>query len=240
MGFLRVAKRLKIESLILDHECVRGANQEEGTLIIHREHLPNFEFAHLGLNRLDVLESRFKLLSSKYSVIAELKEKTPLDIIVSKMVISSGRTKMDFRCVDPATMVKAPKNLKDPLAYSFTVDAETVELLNRAQSSFRKSETIAGNTVTFASTGSAVTSTLMDIAGDTFDHEVASTVTYFPPPDSDVVPAPTPFKFTYKNGILMGLLREVLQGETINITITRRGMLKLTYEGIPVFVTPEA
>src|SRR6266851_1544116 len=74
---IRVAKILKIENVVLDHDSVRGQLQEEGSVMLQRDNLPVFEFQSLGITRVNTLITRMGLLGESISIEAEEKTKSP-------------------------------------------------------------------------------------------------------------------------------------------------------------------
>src|ERR1700740_2770352 len=107
-----VAKILKIENVILDHECVRGHLKEEGSMIIQRDNLPKFEFTSLGISRINILDTRLSLLGNDLAIEAEEHTKDNGEKTIYKLILSKGKTVVEFKCADAALMAKAPKNLK--------------------------------------------------------------------------------------------------------------------------------
>lgn len=227
---IKVAKILKIESVIIDHECARGHFKAEGSMIIHRDNLPKFEFTTLGISRIDVLNNRLSLLGDNAAIKFEEKIKSPTDVLVSKLLLSNKKTKLDFKCADPAVMDKAPKIFKDPVCYTFKINKEDVTLFSKALSAVR------GETLALVGSKTGVIGKLSDMDGDMLDHTISEELVY------NTLPNGTPkdeFYFTYKNKILIPLLREAMTDETIDVNITERGLLNLKVLGINVYITRE-
>jgi hypothetical protein len=223
----RVAKILNIEGLIFDQECVRGHHQQEGSMIIHRDNLPKFEFASLGISRVPTLISRLALLGDNYTVEAQEKDKTQTEKVVTKLILANKKTEVEFKCGDPAMMQKAPKNLKDPQFFAFKVDNDTVTTLAKAQSALR------GETISLTGSKNGVIAKLSDVEGDMMNHIVSEDLDILPDADKDK------FYFSYKNKLLIALLKEAMDSETVQIIITKRGMLRISVNGINVIIAPE-
>lgn len=225
---MRVAKLLKIEDLILDHECVRGNVVSEGSMIIHRDNLPKFQFQKMGIGRIKTLSDRLALLGDDVQVDTVEKEKSPEDTLVFKLLLKKGRTQVEFRCADPAMIEAPPKRLKDPAFFNFKMDEETVKLLTKALGA------VKGEVMAFeGNKEDGVVAHLSDVEGDMLAHIVTKTLIYTPECDKEK------FHFSYKNKILIPLLREAIVDEQIDINITRRGFLNLQVLGINIYITTE-
>lgn len=226
-NIIDVAKILKIENVILDHECARGHLKEEGSMIIQRDNLPKFEFTSLGISRINILDTRLSLLGNDVSIEAEEHTKDNGEKTIYKLVLSKGKTVVEFKCADSALMPKAPKNLKDPIFYSFNADEESVALLSKAQSAI-KAETVA-----IVGTKSGVLVKLNDIEGDMFNHVISENIKFSPDCTKDK------FFFSYKIRVLVPLLKAAFKTEQLTVNITSRGLLNLVINNINVYISPE-
>lgn len=224
---IRVAKILKIENVIFDKEAVRGDVKQEGTMLIQRDNLPDFEFESLGISRIGTLDTRLNLLGGNCTIDAEEKNKSPTEKVIYKLVLSNDKTEVDFKCADPAMMPKSPKNLKDPTFFTFKISEETIALLSKAQNAIRS------DLVSFTGSKNGVVSKLSDVEGDLFNHIVCEELTMSPECDK------TKFYYSYKNKILLPLLREAIQDDNLIINITKRGILNVKVLNLNVFITPE-
>lgn len=228
VNVLKVAKILRIENLVLDNECARGNLQQEGSMIIHRDGLPKFEFASLGIStpeRITTLGTRLALLGDDITIDAQ--EREGVNPCVAKLVLANNKTEVEFRCADPSKMEKAPKLIKDPIFYTFLITAEEIQLLSKAQSAVR------GDNVTFKGTKKGVSTKISDEEGDMITYRFDNPLTYGEGCEHEN------FSFAYKNKILMPLLKECAADESTEINITRRGFFKLNIHGITTYITTE-
>lgn len=223
---IKVAKILKIEHIIVDNECVRGHNQDEGSMIIHNT-LPTFEFSLLGLSRVDILNSRLSLLGNDVVIEAEEKGDTPATRIISKLIMSQGKTEVEFKCANPTLLQKAPRVLKDPVYFTFSMSQDTILLLQKSQSAFK------GETISLVGSKNSVMVKLSDIEGDMMNHLVTESLTVSTECDKDK------FYFSYKTRVLLSLLKDSIEDDQVVINITRRGILNLKVLGINVYIAPE-
>lgn len=224
---IKVARILKIEHLIIDNECVRGHFQDEGSMIIHNTNLPKFEFSVLGISRIDTLNTRLNLLEGEIVVDAEEKVESPVSTIISRLIMSSGKTEVEFKCANPALLQKAPRLLKDPVYFTFIVSQDSILLLSKSQSAFK------GDTIALVGSSKGVVAKVSDIEGDMMNHVVTEELSRSTDCDKDK------FYFSYKNKVLLSLLKESIVDGSVQVNITRRGILNLKVLGISVYITPE-
>jgi hypothetical protein len=241
---LKIAKTLDIPYIVFDNECVRGNHQDEGSMIIQREGKPQFPFTTMGIARIPVLMSRLGLLGSDVKIEAEERDRNgptgqqQLDFVtgatapavsrlVFKLLLSKGRTKLDYKCADPALFDKIPRNLKDPPFFSFRIDAETVKLLQSMRTA------LDGEIVTLSGGKNGVVFKVSDTDGDQMDHHASNSVIYTSECDKEH------FNFSYKNKILIPLLKDALVDDHVDIVLTRRGFLNLKVLGVNVYLTTE-
>ena len=224
---IKVARILKVEHVLLDHECVRGHFQEEGSMIIHRDNLPNFEFSTLGISRIETLNARLNLLGDDVVIDTEEKVESPTSSTVSKLIMSNAKTEVEFQCANPALLAKAPRILKDPIFFTFDISPDSILLLSKAQGA------VKGETVSLVGSPKGVIAKISDVEGDMLNHIITDKLTTSSEADKDK------FYFSYKHRVLLSLLKEASDKEDITVNVTRRGILNLKVLGINVYITPE-
>jgi hypothetical protein len=220
---LRVARLTKVEGLVFEQDSVRGFLKPEGVMICHRTNIPTLGFQALGVPRIDVLSSRLDLMGDKY----EVETKETAKGLVSKLTISTSSTEVEFKCGDPAVMAKAPRIIKDPIAFTFDMEEDSIALLANAP------RAVKGEALTLSGSEEGVIAKLNDIEGDKFQHVVSGTLIYTPESTSKQ------FYKSYKNKILIPLLKECLRDGKTTVNVTDRGMINLTVLGISVYFAPE-
>ena len=228
---IRVAKILKIESVIIDKESIRGQLQEEGSILLQKENLPNFEFQSIGITRINTLITRINLLGNDFDIDAEEKDKNNNEKVIYKLKLFNNKTEVEFKCADPALMPKTIKTLNDPVYYSFNINEESILLLSKIQSA------VQGDALTFIGkkndSGSSVVCKVNDVEGDMLNHIISEELALTPECDKNK------FAFSYKNKVLIPLLKEALDDSEVTILITRRGLLTMQIKGIKIFISPE-
>jgi hypothetical protein len=226
---IRVAKILKVENVILDKEAVRGFFQEEGIIILQRNNLPNFEFKTLGISRISTLDSRLSLLCGDVNIEFEEKDKTPTEKIVSKLSLSDSKTIVDFKCADPNTFTaKAPKVLKDPIFFTFSISEDSILTLSKAQSAMH------GENITLKGSKTGVVAKLNDVEGDMLNHVITESLIFAPEATENK------FQLIFKSKILMPILKNaIIDKEELIVNITQRGLLNLNFLGIDIYIHRE-
>lgn len=226
---INVAKILKIETIIFDQYGARGQLQLEGLFLFFKDNVPAFEFQTLGLTRVATLITRMNLLGNELSIDAEEIEKVPGEKAVLKLILANNKTMIDFKCADPALLPKIPKNIADPVFYTFNVSNESIQLLGKVKTAINKADVL-----TFVGNKGAVLCKASDDDGDMFNHVITEELVLAPECDKPK------FAFSYKNNVIVPLFKEACQGEdSITVNITRRGLLTFNVHGITVFITQE-
>jgi hypothetical protein len=220
---LRVARLAKIEHIVFDQECVRGQNKPEGVMICHRNDLPQFGFQAMGISRIDVLNSRMNLLGDDVDI--ETKENAKG--LVARLTLSRGNTEVEFRCADPSVLEKAPRIIKDPIAFEFEMEKETIAILAKAPGA------VKGEALTLTGSEDGVLAKLNDREGDMFQHVVSGSLIYTPEASSKT------FYYSFKNKFLIPLIKECAGSGTATVRITDRGMIHINVLGVSVYMSKE-
>ena len=226
-----VASMLDIERIVLDGHSLRGHSPDNGTIML----LPfpddtTLEFGAMGIGRIPELKNRLKLVGNNGKITPEYKERDSGDKFVFRLVLQKGKTKVEFKCSDPA-QIRAPKALNDPDHFIFKFTNDDVDLM-------LKSKTAMGaDSVAFVSPdGKEVTFSIVASEGDTLTHQLST--------DVECKTDTEKFNFIYKVKILFPVLKEVLaatkDATEVEVAVTRRGVMKMNILDIPVFIFPEA
>lgn len=226
---MTTAGNLGIEKIVIDGHSVRGDSQTNGTMMI----LPfqadtTHEFGSIGISRVDVLRHRLGLLDTDGQIVPEYKTRDSGDKFVFRMVLKQGKTSVDFKCADPAT-IRCPKGLNDPVHFGFDFTKADIELMSKAKS------VMGAETVNFNSKdGTTVSFAISASEGDVLTHELTSGL--------EVKGDVETFNVTYKNKILFPVLKGIMdqaKKSAVAATITKRGILRIDVNGIPAYVFPE-
>ncbi len=226
---IEVATILGIEKMVIDSHSVRGESKDNGTFML----LPfppdmELEFGSIGITRIPVFNQRMKLIGEQGSLTPDYKDRDSGDKFVFRIVLKKGRTKIDFKCADPAH-IRAPKAFNDPEYFSFTVTPDDIDLMLKAKAAMQSEN------VTFASKdGKVVKFSISASEGDVLDHELESELDTKTPTET--------FASSYKSKILFPVLRSIIDDakqEAVTVTLTKRGIMKIDVNDIPTYIFPE-
>ncbi|QDJ96497.1 hypothetical protein Xoosp13_311 [Xanthomonas phage Xoo-sp13] len=226
---LKTATSLGVEKIVVDNHSIRGDSQENSTMfILPFEAGTELDIGAMGITRVQELNSRIKLLKDEGTLLADFKTRDSGDKFVLRLVLKRDKTSIDFKCADPA-MLKCPKALNDPDHFSFSFTKEDVDLMNSSKSVMKSDK------VSFTSKDQkTVNFTISASEGDILSHELET--------DLDIKTDTDTFTVSYKTNILFPVLKELttdLKKDTVTVTITRRGIMKLDVHGIPAYVFAE-
>lgn len=220
---IAVAQMAGVESLVIDSASIRGQSVEHATAMITPTSIP-LEFDALGLDRLNLLNNRLNLIGDTDNCEATVEyDGTRL----TKIKFKSKRTTIEFRCTDP-TKIRAPKQVNDPIFYTFDIPEDTVALLMRSNIA------MDADVVTFKVVQDGrVLIRVVDTGGDVLEHEVASNVTLSSVCDQET------FSGTYKTKKLIPLLKDCARGGKTEVNITRRAIFGVSVKNLNVYVMQE-
>jgi hypothetical protein len=220
---------LGIERMVIDSHSLRGESQDNGTMML----LPfpagtELEFGAMGISRISVLKARLRLLANEGTITPEFKVRDSGDQFVFRLALKKGKTTIDFKCADPA-QIKAPKGFNDPDYFGFAFSADDIKLMLSAKSAMQ------ADTVTFASKdGKTVAFSISASEGDALTHTLEC--------ELDSKTTTETFAASYKTKILFPVLKEIMDAAKeadVDVVLTRRGIMKIEVNMIPVYVFPE-
>lgn len=225
---ITVATILGIERVVIDSHSLRGESQDNGTMLLFP--FPSgteLEFGAMGISRVPVLKARLRLLGDDGTITPEYKVRDSGERFIFRLSLKKGKTKIDFKCADPA-QVRAPKAFNDPDYFGFTFSADDIKLMLAAKSAMQ------ADTVSFISDGSSVSYSVNASEGDALVHELDSVL--------DIKDSSDTFTVSYKAKILFPVLKEIMDAAkegNVEVVLTRRGILKIEVNDIPIYVFPE-
>lgn len=222
------ANILGIERMVIDNHSLRGESQQQTFMLLPFPEGTELEFGAIGISRIPVLQARLKLLGNDGTIIPEYKTRDSGDNFVFRLALKSGKTKIDFKCADPA-QIKAPKRFTDPVNFAWTLNAQDIKLMLSTKRAM-DSKTVSfiskdGNTVSFSISASE---------GDALTHELDSVL--------DSKTTTNTFAVSYKVAILFPLLNEIMEAAKeadVAVEITKRGILQVEVHGITTYIFPE-
>lgn len=226
LNVVQTASLVKIDRIIIEPNKVRGADEARTIVIFQQDGVPDFDFGSIGLNRTDVLLSRYDIAKGCENV--EVEVITDDKAGFARALTFKGKgVKLDYRAANPATLQDAtPKQMNDPVKYRIHMNAEAVLLMVRGASAMKTED------VEFVGTPDGVTFKMEDAVNrDMFTCEFAT--------KNDVRSedgSPVNFAHTYPIKNLLILLKQNPEG---HIYLTeRKGILKVTVNSLDFYIPP--
>lgn len=226
---IETASLLNVESVVIDDHSVRGMN-EDGMFILQRDNLPDdLPFDGIGFGSIAALKSRMTLFED-YEAQYELKKQQngyswPY---LLKFKSNTSKTSVEYRCAAPLT-VKAPKNTKDPVAFSFYMDEDSVNMLVKSNVVMRT------ETVLLSSKKNKVTFKLCDENSNVLEHRITKDLNIIDEDDFG-----DSFMFEYKARNILPILKYLAkQYEEFEINITTRGLLQVNVNDLMIYILCE-
>ncbi|HCT29954.1 MAG TPA: hypothetical protein DIW31_04310 [Bacteroidales bacterium] len=217
------ANAAKITNIIFEKGFIRGIDDSKKVIIFQDHDVPTMPFTALGINRMDRFVSRFNLVYGQpnFSVEATVAER---DDTVSQLTFKCSGTKVDYRCANPRAVL-APKVMNDVMKYSAIITPDTVQFLNRGEAAMKM------EFVTFISNDSGVSFEIIDKSnGDVLSH------TFGIPARNIEGEKDNMFAVRYPMKVILSLFKRILEGV---FYVGKKGMLKVTINGIDLYVLPQ-
>lgn len=226
---VKTARVLKLDSIAIETEQIRALNANHTVMVCEKE-VPELEFTGLGIGRVQALANRLTMLEGEedFTIEATLLPNG----VVRQLDFSAGGTKIEYRCANPQS-IKAPRNMKVPDMWTFTIDDKTLNMLSKAKSSV-SSEII---TIRSNSKGEMLMSITDESTNDKFTQRFDADVQNVDDEDGQLE-----FEFRYQiETFLLGLKGTDSNdnGDTI-VQLTRAGAIKTVLNNTTVYIIPLA
>jgi hypothetical protein len=219
---LKCALAIKCDELLFDDFGISGKSIETNSLII--QPLPDiFEFVAMGIGRISDLHARMRLVIDDDTLTGSFEEFR--EGKVGKLMLKTKKTKMEFRCKDPA-LVKSRKIFKDTKVLSFDLNADAIRFMTTGSAAMKN------KSVTFLMNEGEMFIRLIDSEGDVLDHLVTTDIRLEPDVDED-----EQIRFSYDIPKLAPLLNAHRENTTVNIS--KRGVMNLSSDGFNIYLVPD-
>lgn len=223
---VNTAELVKIESVIIEPNVVRAIDDNHTVFILQTKDVPDMEFGSIGLNRTNVFTSRFELgkTMTDFAVEATVEGADPASSYARALTMKAKGIKVDYRCANP-TLIKAPKQLHDTLAYQVQIDPEVVLMMQKGQTAMSADE------ITFIGSAKGVVFEMSDINADKMSYQFANNAIRLDDEDDQ----PINFVHSYALKTLLPLFKINPAG---HFSLTTQGILKIVINGLDVYVMP--
>lgn len=226
---VKTARILKLDSIAVEAEQIRALNANHTIMVCEKE-VPEMEFSGLGIGRVNILQSRLAMMEGEddFKIEATLLPNG----VVRQIDISGGGAAFEYRCANPQS-IKAPRNMKVPDAWTFTINEKTLNMLSKACSS------VSSNDVTIRSNskGEMLMTITDESTNDKFTQRFDAEVETMEDEDGDLA-----FEFRYQIETFLIALKSSGSDKAgnINVTLTRVGGIKTVLNNITVYIIPLA
>lgn len=213
---IKTAALVGVDGVQITSAGLHGMNDAQNVFLIHYDNIPAFDFTTMAVTDLSGFTNRLSLFDDPdaLSIEATINDRHNC---VSKIVMKSGRTKVEYQCTDPR-LVPAPKNIADEFHYCFDLDDESVTKIQKAMGIFKS------DTFTIKSNMNGVTFEIQSINNDTFEHTLPSTV-------GTIQGTSTDFIFQYPAKVALSLFKQTREGR---VQVGKKGTLGMELNGINV------
>lgn len=219
---VETARLVKIENIIIEPNKVRAMDEDRTVLIFQNKDVPSMSFGSIGLNRIDIFESRYNMAKScsTFEVNVILDEKQEF---ARALVMKAKGFKIDYRCANPAT-IQAPKNLQDTIKCRVKMTPEAVQLMSKGTTAMGADE------VKFVGSADGVSFEMEDINKDVLSYTFTTEV--------EMIDDNSPiFSHKYPVKILLALFK---QNPETSFFLTSKGMIKITVNTLDLYIPPRA
>ena len=221
-SILSACKLVGVDGVVIHEGLARGAPPSLNSAILTEAKLSISPDLRIGIGRVSELEKRLNIFSGPVDIEGKTNDKGD----VSMLTISSGKTKVQFRCTS-ANLMTYPKVNEDQPVALITFTKSEVQQLSKAVKTMGASDVVIQ-----ISRAGTVKLECADSANDRFDVELEKEVEFIEDADSIVQ--------TYVATILVDVLDAACKNadETI-ITLGEAGSLTVKANGHTLLVLPQ-
>lgn len=226
---VEAGKIFNLEVFVIDSEGIRAKSDSAYIFLSEKRPLPFLEFDSLCVQKISEFNSRLNLIEKisgdrGYDMSAsKIKETDSGDKLVSKLMLIGEGTAVEIGCAD-GSRHKLPWGTGDPKTVTFTLNQENMTVIT----GFSRIVQNKNRTINIKSSDGMIIVTSADITGDMATHIVSKSPVFHD--------GSRDFIFTYN---VMNLIPMMRGKNSINLTITERGILMTEVNDINVMIFPE-
>lgn len=224
-NILAIANQLKLDSIIVEPNLVRGVDEKITIFVVQDQNLPNIDVPAIGLVRLPLLMSRIGVVktSNKFDIDATChmnNEGKPA--FVRTLTMKGEHSKVEYRCHNP-DLIKSPRGSKQPSIYSCRMTEDAYQTMLKGQAAMKTDE------VAFVGTKDGVFIEMVDSDGDKLTYNLADKVNIISTEEG------ISENFNHKYPI-RHILSVFKMAPTAEFFISDRGILKMSTNDISVYI----
>lgn len=227
-----LATGLGIEGLVLDHEGIRGYNDDDGIIVASLKDY-GFEFEALGISRLLALKHKATLLKNAKGFTVDAIQHPHDDSVIEKLYFDCGKVNFEFRCALPKSIRDIPSNkttgektlnTKNP-RFSFDFTEEDVTAVSEGKAAMRSTN------MTIQNRDGVLRFRFSDDTGDILNFKV----------NADVLSDGTEenFSLTINLKKMLPIFKLAVQDGNFRLNILKNNIIHILINDIDVLVMPE-
>lgn len=226
---LEVGKLFNIGVFIIDDFGIRAKAEESYIFLTQKVDFDFLEFDSLCISRVSELNTRLNFMENTSGkggfniYAAETKTLDSGDNIVLKLRMVSDTTSVEITA-DNGAKHDIPKTINEPELVSFTIDANSIEVLSGIQRAVQSKN----KAINIEMVNGVIVTSSRDVHRDYMNHILSKTPVF--------VNDPAPFSFMYNLTNFVPMMRGRMK---MDITLTERGLMLTELNGIKVIIFPE-
>lgn len=223
------ADLVKIDSIIIEPNRVRGIDENHTVFILHETNVPDLEVGSIGINRMGVFTSRFDLGKSlsDFNVDAIVEGDDPKTSYARSLTMKAKGIKVEYRCANPSVL-KAPRIVHDVVKYRIQINPEVLSMMQKGMAA------MSTDTVTFIGAKEGVYIEMSDINADKLTYLITDVIHTLPSEDGEDDEDEIDFQYSFQLKTLLPLFKTNPIAD-IFFTVPE-GMLKIVVNDLNVYV----
>lgn len=225
LTYTKLCKLVDMETAIIDQFGMRSFKDDHSLFIIYKP--KSLDFKAMGISKLSALNSRMDLINKNtdFTVIATYND---AETYIKSLTLINQKTKIDFRCCNPATLGTIPKGVKDKIKYKISLNQDDIIYMNKALNAmkFGKED---GKYINLYSKKAHIYYQIVDANNDKFEHEICNKIDILDDDETEV----SQFNSKFDADILIPLLK---QSDKTDLFITQDGDLKISINNIDIHI----
>lgn len=228
---VKVCSKLNADQMFIDDKTFFAQVKNEGILVIQNNtiKLPS-GLDTLHIERIDDCLKRMNMFESsldKTKILAGENPRKANEMAARALIFDNGKTTMELGC--SITMAKVKRNVKDPVMWNFSIDSESSEIIKKSATALKLNK---DKNLNVRTKDGEIIFQMVDQSGDKMKHLLETDVSY----QDDT----QEFDCNYKIKIIKDIFPlHFKDNDSLDISITRRGLLNFKIFDFNVYVIPE-
>lgn len=217
---IQTAQAADIDNVIIEPGRVRGSTDSRAVIIHTMDNVPDMPFGSIGLSRLSSFTNRLDLAktTNDYTIDVQITDGDPM--WAKSFVFKNKNLQISHRCANPKT-ITAPKTITDADKLRINITPEHIQMFQQGSNAMKATEVFINGC------HDGVYMEFIDNTGDKLTYRI-----------TDENTAGESIIFTHKYSVKT-LIKLLKYCQSNTITITKIGLIKLTTDGLTLYIVPE-